>query len=250
VSRSKRKSRFSRKPKPNGAGKPNGGGPIVSVCVPSDDHVHAGFFMAFNQMMMHTMTAGESEVAAITVQHIGASILPHSRYMLVKNSLRLNPTHLLFIDSDMMFPPDMLTCLLRHGVDMVGINAMSRRPPYNTTAWISHGNRAVTTAESTGLEKAWRTGFAVVLIRAAVFEAMAPPYFNYEFVPEQDEFRGEDYVFFDRAKAAGFDLYIDHDMSKRVDHVGSFPFNPIMSQHAESLPWSKAAHQPVLEADR
>jgi hypothetical protein len=143
--------------------------PIVAVCIPSDDHVHAGFCISLVHMLMHTMLTDAIKLEGITIQHIGASILPYSRYTLVKQALHHNATHLLFIDSDMTFPPDTLVRLMRHDKEIVGINAMSRRPPYNLTAWARPGERIVTLTDSMGLEKIWRTGFAVVLIKAEVF---------------------------------------------------------------------------------
>ena len=204
--------------------------PIIAVCIPSDDHVHAAFSMSLVHLLMHTMMSEDVSIGGITVQNIGASILPHSRYMLVKHSQRHKATHLLYLDSDMTFPADTLIRLLRHDKDIVSINAMSRRPPYNLTAWVGPGQPVVTTRESTGLEKVWRTGFAVVLIKAKVFEALDAPYFDYDFLPEKDEFRGEDYHFFDSARAAGFEIYVDQDLSKQVNHLGVFAFNPLLKQ--------------------
>jgi hypothetical protein len=209
--------------------------PIVAICIPSDDHVHAGFCLSLSQMVLHTLAGSENPIRGITIQHVGASILPHSRYTLVKQSQRHSATHLLFLDSDMTFPGDTLVRLLQHDKDMVGINAMSRRPPHNTTAWIGPDVAAVTTPDSTGLEKAWRTGFAVVMVKAEVFAAMDAPYFDYQYIPEKDQFRGEDYVFFDRARAAGFELYIDHDLSKQVNHMGGFAFNPLLGHAAANM---------------
>jgi hypothetical protein len=208
---------------------------VVSICVPSGDEVNAAFAMAWVHMVLETATRENSGIGGLTIQHIGSSILPQSRYSLVKKTFEAAPnvTHLLFLDSDMTFPPDTVTRLVAHNVDMVGVNAMSRRPPYQSTAWRGIDERAVTTLESTGLERVWRTGFAVVLIKADVFKTLEPPYFDYEFIPEKDQFRGEDFVFFDRARAAGFELYIDHDLSKQVNHIGTFAFNPLLHAAVE-----------------
>ena len=236
-------SRWKRKKKRNKKAKEGGGGsfelvpdaPIVAVCIPSDTHVHAGFCMSLTQMIMHTFVNEEIALGGITIQHVGASILPHSRYMLVKQALRHNATHLLFLDSDMTFPADTLIRLLKHDLDMVGVNALSRRPPYNVTAWIAPERPAMTTQDASGLEKVWRTGLAVVLIKTRVFEALDPPYFNLEFIPEKDQFRGEDYVFFDSARKAGFELYVDHDLSKCVNHMGDFAYNPQLKHMAQEI---------------
>lgn len=242
-SRWRRQKRRNRKA--NGAS-PAVGESIVCICIPSDETVHAGFCLSLAQMVMHTFMEEPSNLKGLTIQHVGASILPHSRYTLAKKALENHATHLLYLDSDMIFPANTLTRLLAHDKDMVSINAMSRRPPYHTTAWIAPEHQIVTTVESTGLERAWRTGFAVVMLKAAVLAGMKPPYFNLEFIPERDEFRGEDYVFFDAAKAAGFELYIDHDLSKEVQHMGGFAYNPLLKQvaarmqHAEALADNRA----------
>ena len=235
-----------RKSKRNGASRGDEGS-IVCICIPSDEQVHAGFCLSLAQMVMHTFMAEPSGLKGLTIQHVGASILPHSRYTLAKKALENHATHLLYLDSDMIFPADTLSRLLAHDKDMVAINAMSRRPPFHTTAWIAPGHQAVTTLESTGLERAWRTGFAVVMLKAEVLAGMQPPYFGLEFVPERDEFRGEDYVFFDAAKAAGFELYIDHDLSKQVQHMGGFAYNPLLKQVAAQM---SQQHAEVLQANR
>lgn len=230
----KRKTKLRKRGKKgNGSADPRSSapdGPVVSICIPSDDHMHAAFTMSLVHLLLHTLCSGEIVLGGLTVQHVGSSIIPHSRYNLAKKSLAQGATHLLYIDSDMMFPAETLTRMLRHDKDIVGINAMSRRPPYNTTAWAAPGKPIVTAQESTGLERAWRTGFALVLLKASVFERLAPPYFGISYVPETDEFRGEDYYFFDGARDAGLELWIDQDLSKEVQHFGSWAFNPLLKQ--------------------
>lgn len=241
-----KRRRWTRKPNSEQA-KPNGGtdalpsladiegAPIISICVPSDDHVHAAFYVSTVHMILHTMVQQDIILKGITLQHVGSSLIPHSRYALVKNSKKHDATHLLFLDSDMAFPPDTLIRLLRHDKDMVGINAMARRPPYNVTAWATETERMITTPDSFGIEKAWKTGLAVMMIKAEVFERLELPYFALPFIHELDEYCGEDYYFFDQARAAGFELYIDHDLSKEVDHIGMFPFNPMMKEVIEQV---------------
>jgi hypothetical protein len=48
-----------------------------------------------------------------------------------------------------------------------------------------------------------------------------------------DCFRGEDYAFFEKARRAGFDFWLDHDLSKEVRHMGSFGFSPLLTEMAE-----------------
>ena len=85
-----------------------------------------------------------------------------------------------------------------------------------------------TTHASTGLEKAHRMGFGIVWMSIEVLQKMEPPWFGIEWLPELKEFRGEDISFFQKAEESGFDFYIDHDLSKQVEHWGSFGFSPLM----------------------
>jgi hypothetical protein len=223
-----KRRRWSRKPKRDTTINLVEEAPVVAICIPSDDMVHAAFSLSLVHLIMHTLLAEKANLAGLTIQHIGSSLLPESRYSLVKKSLELGATHLLFLDSDMTFPQDTIIRMLEADKDVVGINAMARRPPYNLTAWYGPGRPVQTTQESEGLEKVWRTGFGVVMIKARVFEKLNAPYFDLEYVPEKDRFRGEDYFFFDAAREAGFELYIDQDLSKQVNHFGSFAFNPLL----------------------
>jgi len=197
----------------------------VVICVPVDEKVLWNFCLSLVQMMSHTLTQNEVMLGGLGVKYVSSSLIPSSRYLLAKQALESGATHLLFLDSDMAFPPDTLVRLIRHDEDMVGVNYLGRRPPHAVTAWIDRTHPVVTTKESTGIVKAWRTGFGVVLIKAGVFENLQPPYFEIPFIPEKDEFLGEDYFFFDAAKKVGIDLYIDQELSLEVDHIGSCALN-------------------------
>ena len=197
----------------------------VSICIPSGDLVHARFCLSLSQMMMYTAASGESGINSLGVEHVNSSIIPSARYLLVKQALKGGATHLLFLDSDMAFPRDTLLRLMCHDKDVVAVNYLGRRPPYDVVAWIDPTHRVMTTKESTGIVQAWRTGFGIVLIKASVFSNLLPPYFGLPFVPERDDFLGEDNYFFDALQKARIDLFVDQDLSLDVDHIGSCPLN-------------------------
>jgi len=143
-------------------------------------------------------------------------------------ALEQNATHTLWIDSDMSFPEDTLLRFLRRDEPIVGINAMSRRPPYRCTAQVRPDEPMVTNPDSSGLEKAHRMGFGMMWIATSVFREMEAPYFDFEWVPEKNCWRGEDYYFFEKARKLGHSFYVDHDLSLWVQHHGDFGFNPAM----------------------
>lgn len=200
----------------------------VCIVTPCDDHVKTEFAASLVEMVMHTLMNGPGNLAGIAVQFYGSTILPFSRERLAQYSIRNQSTHTLWIDSDMKFPKDMLSRFLMRDEKIIGINAMSRRPPYRNCAQSGPGEPLVTTDDSSGLEKVHRMGFGVLWVETAVMAAMEPPLFDFEYIPNQGVWRGEDFVFFERARKLGHEFYVDHDLSKEVFHMGSFGFNPVM----------------------
>ncbi len=200
----------------------------VVICVPSGDDVKADFAFSLAAMVNHAHGEQIPGLQMLGIANKRTSLLPDSRNMLAQEAIEGGFTHLLWIDSDMSFPRDMLGRLLRHRVPIVGINASMRNPPFKTTALTAPGVNCVTNADSTGLEKVERMGMGVVLHTVDVLHAIRKrPFFSFEYLKSKHKHRGEDYYFCDKVKKAGFQLCIDHDVSKQVGHVGSFAFYPM-----------------------
>jgi hypothetical protein len=207
----------------------------VAVLIPSQDMCHTGFAMSLAHMIERTCLNPPENLEGLVVNCFESSMLQFSRQTLAKNALEQDVTHMLWIDSDMSFPDDMLLSFLRRDEAIIGINAMNRRKPFRNTALVSAKEQCVTTKDSSGLEKVFRMGFGVVWISCEVFKQMTLPYFDFNWVPDESLWMGEDYSFFEKAKALGYELYVDHDISKRVNHIGMFSYNPLMMGVAEGL---------------
>jgi len=69
-----------------------------------------------------------------------------------------------------------------------------------------------------------------MLIKANVFRTMAEPWFQIGYSPDWKTFVGEDMYFCREAQKAGFKVYIDHDVSKQVRHIGVLEF---MHEHVD-----------------
>ena len=212
----------------------------VAVLTPCDDTVKTEYAQSLVEMLLHTFTQPVPQLSGLQVMPFGSTILPFSRQMLAKYALDVNATHTLWIDSDMKFPKDMLLRFIRHDKPVVGINAMSRRAPYRNCAQVSPSEPMRTTRESVGLEKAYRMGFGIMWVATEVFRRMEPPYFDFQYMPDVQVWRGEDYVFFEKARGLGYEFLVDHDLSKEVFHVGSFGYNPMMMEQMSPQPAAPA----------
>lgn len=200
----------------------------VYIATPAMDSVSTAYHASMVHMVKWTLLQMPEALISFTHQLHCTSMLPWSREQLARDALEQGASHMLWIDSDMQFPQDMLLRFLRHDHPIVGINAMSRRPPYRSTAQYEGMKPVETSMESTGLEKVARTGFGVVWMETEILRSIDPPWFDFEWVPEKRCYRGEDYYFLEKAKAKGYEVYIDHDISKQVHHIGSFAFNPLL----------------------
>jgi hypothetical protein len=143
-------------------------------------------------------------------------------------------THILWIDADMQFPHDTLHRLINYNLPIVGANYPTRNATIeglrNFTAMdISGKYNLVTTEMSSGLEKCSMMGFGLLLIQRAVFEefdrnasyeGVKIPWFSCGYSPAVGMNIGEDWNFCISAQAFGFDIFVDHDLSKEVGHVG------------------------------
>ena len=154
-----------------------------------------------------------------------ASMLVKSRHDIVLRAIERNCTHVLFVDSDMQFPADTLMRLLKRGREFVGVNATTRGFPVQHVAHGLDGKR-VDSRKKHGLQKVQHVGLAVALIAVDVFKRMEPPLFMMEWIPDKRTYCGEDVYFCAKAQAVGVDVYIDHDLSHEVLHVGRQVYGP------------------------
>jgi len=179
---------------------------MIAICTPTRDTVNAGFAFDLVRLVQRY-----SDSLFIISQ---GTLLPNQRTQLTKKVLESLFSHILFIDSDMRFPEDTVMRLLAHGKEIVGANCKQRQADLTTTGIDSEGK--------TGLEEVEKIGFGVTLIDTRVFTKIAEPWFATPFDGEQ--FVGEDIFFCHKAKEAGLQIFVDHDLSKEVGHVGSYEF--------------------------
>jgi len=164
---------------------------------------------------------GKSHV--FNILNIKSSILPQGRQSIVDAAIEGDATHLLFIDSDMTFPPYLARVLLAHEKDVVGVNCPTRGFPCNPTARDAK-QAPVYSERKTGLEKVWRLGTGILLISVAALRALPRPCFTPYWSEEKDAYVGEDWAFAEHLEEAGFPIWIDHDLSASIGHIGNYTF--------------------------
>jgi hypothetical protein len=203
----------------------NGKPPKVAVCCPSGDQVASLFCHDFARMMGFTIR-NRPEIDLMSLFMPG-SLIPKQREALAEEVLQTDYTHLLWLDTDMRFPPDTILRMLNHHKRIVAANYVERRPPFKPVAFPQlqrASTRLYTEETSTGLVEVQAVGTGVMMVETDVFRQLPRPWFCVGWVKETQEFVGEDVFFCETARRNGEHIWLDHDLSKEVGHVGSFTF--------------------------
>lgn len=209
----------------------------IAFCMVARDQMHTATALDLSAAMLCTMRAGHT-VAMIPV--IGTGIAGQ-RQSAVKEALAQGAEWLMWIDSDMRFPPDACLRLLKHRRDIVGCNYATREwPPLPTARKISDDKKVwssvYTPDGKTGLEVVNGLGFGCILVAAKVFTRIKenkelwqngkpPPWFNWLYSTVNEKQLGEDLFFAQLAEQSGFQIHLDHDLSREILHIGSWEFS-------------------------
>ena len=167
----------------------------------------------------------------------GCSVVSRARNLLAQDMLESNCDYLMFIDSDINFEPDDIFRLMAWGADpKKGIVAgvpRTRSEVKTYIATLDYDENNELTMNGMGLVRAKRVATAFMLVRRDVFETLdaAHPEWRYEdtrsnrsipcmfdFMKTDEGYIGEDYLFCDRAREHGFEVWIDPAI--KLGHMG------------------------------
>jgi len=187
------------------------------------------------------------DLAAMLVHSTGVLVLPQlvdfglymlkstyihtARESLAEQVLDAGFDFILWLDSDMRFPKDLMERLLQHDKPIVGTNYCSRGMPYRFIAieklendHPGEGRQLATTEESTGLAEVDAIGFGALLMRTSVLVSMLEdrPWFFFEYTDYGHT--GEDVFFCQKARKHDWRIYVDQDLSKEIAHIGQFEY--------------------------
>jgi hypothetical protein len=198
------------------------GGPTLAT-------VPASFAIDLAQLYATTLDTGPW--SSVTLGFIGATYVHVGREAVLEQAIRCQATHVLWLDTDMTFPPDTALRLAQHDQPIVAANCVMRDPRLLCTAQ-RQGRRVETRPASTGLETVDSVGTAVMLMRTDVVADLARPWFAHGRHWETGADIGEDIRFCQALRAAGHEILIDHDLSKEIGHIGQFTYRPAAAEVA------------------
>jgi hypothetical protein len=147
----------------------------VCVAVPSGRTWEANTANAVAALTAFSAAAG-IEIMLLNVQ---TSVIAHSRNSTVELALEHKPDYVLWIDSDLEFPPDTLMRLLKHQRDIVGAVYNKKTPNLDgsfTTLGLLDGAKPDDLYKG-GLRPARLLPGGMMLVKTSVYSALSRPWF-------------------------------------------------------------------------
>ena len=199
----------------------------VAICVPCRDELMSGFCFDLAKLVQYEALRGKVEIELLQMQ---GTLIFTQRERLAEEALAWGADYLMWVDSDMRFPKDTLEEMLKHKVDIVGVNATTRREPIKPTAVNlvlksaeEHSWIPIDSLNQNGIEKCTAVGFGLTVVKADVFKKVSRPWFNVIW-SDHGAIIGEDIHFCIKCHDTGYDVYVDHDTSRQIGHIGTRSF--------------------------
>jgi hypothetical protein len=167
----------------------------------------------------------------------GCSVVSRARNLLAQDMLESDCTDLIFIDSDINFEPEDVLRLMAWTSDpKKGIVAGVPRTRSEDVVYIAtldHDDNNQLTMNGMGLVRAKRVATAFMMVRREVFETLERehPEWQYrdtkadrsltcmfDFMKTDEGYIGEDFLFCDRARAHGYEVWVDPTI--KLGHMG------------------------------
>ena len=187
----------------------------IMICIPSMDSVP----VQFCQSLVCLEKIGNCQISFIT-----NSLIYDARNRLTKQAVLFGADYLFWLDSDMVFDPQILKRLIEADKDIISGLYFKRCPPYTPVIYKTLRERE---DKSTILEtyedypensifEVEGAGFGCMLIKGEVMADIAAQQGDW-FTPR--EHMGEDLAFCYRARLSGYHIFCDSAV--KLGHVGS-----------------------------
>jgi hypothetical protein len=130
-----------------------------------------------------TAVAGLSAFSALQGIQLGivnleGSMITKQRNDLVEHARKMGADYILFLDTDLVFEPNILIRLLRHDKDVVGATYNKRVPPYETLGKLKGDRPSDEVLRAGGLREAELLPGGCMLVRMSVYDRLAWPFYH------------------------------------------------------------------------
>jgi hypothetical protein len=135
---------------------------------------------------------------------------------------------MLWLDSDMVFPPTTALRLLAHKEPVVAANYVRRQLPAKGVAYETIGDwsNPLPFEPQDDLVDVEGIGMGCMLVKTSILDEIAQPWFEFGWTPASNDHLGEDMIFCQKMAQAGYGVKVDTQLSMEMRHLGTWAFGP------------------------
>jgi hypothetical protein len=196
----------------------------LAVLVPCRDTLHSGFAQCLTELVkLNTMNNIDTHVVMDA-----STVLLTQRERLALEARNIGAEYMLWLDSDMSFPSTTALRLMAHNENIVAANYVRRQLPAKGVAYEKLGDweNPLPFAIQNDLVEVEGIGMGCMMVKTAVLEQIPQPWFEFEWMPESNDWLGEDMTFCKKLAAVGHKIKVDTILSKELRHLGTWAFGP------------------------
>lgn len=177
----------------------------VAICLPSYVFVPFKYLLSLANLLLFK----QDTYVIKSIVAMDRLYIDYNRATIARDALKLKPDYLFWLDGDMVLDPDTIQQLLEHDKDIVS-GLYFKKESYEPVVFRKKGD-LYTPVLRWGRGKPFKVdavGMGCCLIKAEVFHDLEQPWFVYDVKKN----KGEDIYFCEKAKEAGYDVWVDPEV--------------------------------------
>jgi hypothetical protein len=193
----------------------------VVICVPTNGMVHSLFTFCLVNAIRYT----ESQGIPVILDMDAGTVLSNQRQVLLDTAINNHQAeHIMWLDSDMTFPEDVIVKLLEHRKQVVCATYSKRVEPFHPTAFANIDPVEPVDTTDHGLVEVKYSGMGCLLMRSSAIDDIPSPHFPLTWHAPSGTWHGEDMGLCNLLDATGITIYCDLDLSREIGHIGQREF--------------------------
>ncbi len=196
----------------------------LAVCIPTRDLLHSHHALSLAEMVkFNTMNNIDTHVFMDA-----STILLTQRERLAKMAVELGAEHILWLDSDVVFPSTTAARLMSHDEPVVAANYVRRQRPAKGVAYEKIGDwqNPLPFEVYDDLVPVEGIGMGCMMMKTKIFTELSKPWFDFQYTPASNDFLGEDMYLCQKIAALGYTVKVDTVLSQELRHLGTYGFGP------------------------
>lgn len=179
-----------------------------------------------------------------TLIHADNGPIDTLRNDIVEKALVVGATHLMMVDTDMVYHPKTITSLLSRKLPVVGALCFRRYPPFDSIMLriTDNGYQSVDEWEDGELVEVDATGAGCIMYDMEIFRKLPYPWFRFQKNPENGMTIGEDIGLCQDLKEAGYRIFVDTAVP--CDHLTTMVVNRATNKLYRAM--KSPSHQALL----